>query len=56
MVDVEEVRSLVRSPDQGGFTGMDLKDKLSTTTKVAAALIKGGQLKMVTVVNPINRC
>jgi hypothetical protein len=56
LVDVEEVGALVRGPDHGGFTGMEIKDKLSTTTKVAAALIKHGHLKTITVVNPVNRC
>ena len=32
------------------------EDKLSTTAKVAAALIRHGHLKSITVVNPINRC
>jgi hypothetical protein len=56
LVDVEDVRALVRGPDHGGFTGMEIKDKLSTTAKVAAALIKHGHLKTITVVNPVNRC
>jgi hypothetical protein len=56
LVDVEEVRALVRGPDRGGLTGLEIKDKLSTTAKVASALIKGGHLKTITVVNPINRC
>jgi hypothetical protein len=56
LVDVEEVRGLVRGPDHGGFTREALKDKLSTTTKVAAALIKHGHLKTITVANPVNRC
>jgi TniQ len=56
LVDVKEVRAMVRGPDKGDFTGLDLKDKLSTTAKVAAALIKHGHLKTITVVNPINRC
>jgi hypothetical protein len=56
LVDVGEVRALVRGPDHGGFTGLDLKDKLSTSAKVAAALIKHGHLKTITVVNPVNRC
>jgi hypothetical protein len=55
-VDVEEVRPLVRGPDHGGFTGLEIKDKLSTTAKVASALITGGHLKTITAVNPINRC
>ncbi len=56
LVDVEEIRALVRGPDHGGFTGMELKDKLSATAKVAAVLIKHGHLKTITVVNPVNRC
>jgi hypothetical protein len=56
LVDVDEVRALVRGPDHGGLTGLQIKDKLSTTTKVAAALIKHGHLKTITVVNPVNRC
>jgi nucleotide-binding universal stress UspA family protein len=56
LVDVEEVRALVRGPDHGGLTGLEIKDKLSTTAKVAAALIKHGFLKSVTVINPVNRC
>jgi hypothetical protein len=38
LLDLEEVRALVRGPDHGGLTGLQIKDKLSTTTKVAAAL------------------
>ncbi len=47
---------LVRGPDHGELTGLQIKDKLSTTAKVASALIKHGHLKSITVVNPINRC
>lgn len=56
LVGVEEVRALVRGPDHSGLTGVQIKDKLSTTAKVAAALIKHGHLKSVTVINPVNRC
>jgi TniQ len=56
LVDVEEVRALVRGPDHGGLTGLEIKDRLSTTAKVAAALIKHGHLKTLTVINPVNRC
>ena len=41
---------------KGGLTGLEIKDKLSTTAKVAAALIKHGYLKTITVINPVNRC
>jgi hypothetical protein len=40
----------------GGFIGLELKDKLSTTAKVVSALIKTGHLKTMTVINPVNRC
>lgn len=56
LLDLEEVRALVRGPDHGGLTGLQIKDKLSTTAKVAAALIKHGHLKSTTIVNPVNRC
>jgi hypothetical protein len=56
LVEIEEVRSLVRWPDHGGLTGIEIKDRLSTTAKVAAALIKHGHLKTITVVNAVNRC
>ena len=56
LVDIEEVRAQVRGPDHGGLTGIEIKDKLSTTAKVAAALIKHGHLATITVVNPVNRC
>lgn len=56
LVDVEEVRALVRGPDHGGLTGMEIKDRLSTTAKVAAALIRHGYLPTVTAINPVNRC
>jgi hypothetical protein len=55
-VDVEEVRAMVRGRHHSGFTGLEIKDKLSTTAKVAATLIKHGHLKTITVVNPVNRC
>jgi hypothetical protein len=56
LLDLDEVRALVRGPDHGGLTGMEIKDRLSTTAKVASALIKHGYLKSVTVINPVNRC
>jgi hypothetical protein len=56
LVDIEEVRRLVRGVDHGGLTGLQIKDKLATTAKVAAALIKHGHLAAITVINPVNRC
>jgi hypothetical protein len=56
LVDVREIRGKVRGADKGGYTGLELKEKLSTTAKVAAALIKYGHLATRTVINPVNRC
>ena len=56
LVNVREIRGKVRGADKGGLTGLELKDKLSTTAKVAAALIKHGHLATITVINPVNRC
>jgi hypothetical protein len=56
LLDLEEVRALVRGPDHGGLTGHAISDRLRVADCVAAALIKHGQLKSITVINPINRC
>jgi hypothetical protein len=56
LVDIKEVRDLVRGPDHGGLTGLEIKDRLSATAKVVAALIRHGHLATVTVINPVNRC
>jgi hypothetical protein len=56
LLDIEEVRALVRGPELSGLTGMEIKDRLSTTAKVAAALIRHGYLPTVTAINPVNRC
>ncbi len=56
LVDVEEVRALVRGADHGGLTGRALAERLSVADRVTAKLIAGGHLKTVEVVNPINRC
>lgn len=56
LVDVREIRGKVRGADKGGYTGLELKEKLSTTAKVASALIKHGHLATRTVINPVNRC
>jgi hypothetical protein len=56
LLDIEEVRALVRGPELDGLTGMEIKDRLSTTAKVAAALIRYGYLPTVTAINPVNRC
>jgi len=56
LVDVEEVRALVRGADHGGFTASALQDRLQTADRAIRKLTAGGHLKTVTVVNPINRC
>jgi hypothetical protein len=56
LVDVEEVRAMVRGPDHGGFTAIALKDRMQTSDRVTHALMVQGHLKTVTVVNPVNRC
>jgi len=56
LVDVEEVRTLVRGPDHGGFTSVALKDRLQTNDRVARALMTQRHLKTITVINPVNRC
>jgi hypothetical protein len=56
LLDLEEVRALVRGPDHGGLTGHAISDRLRVADRVAAALIKYKLLRSITVVNPINRC
>jgi hypothetical protein len=41
MVDVEEIRALVRA-DHGGFTGEALQDRQQTSDRVIRNLIAGG--------------
>ena len=56
LVDVEEVRALVRGPDHGGFTAVALKDRMQMHDGTVRRLMAAGHLKTVTVVNPVNRC
>jgi hypothetical protein len=56
LLDLEEVRALVRGPDHGGLTGQAISDRLRVADRVSAALIKHGHLRSSTVINPINRC
>jgi hypothetical protein len=56
LVDVEEIRALVRGPDHGGYTAIALSERLQTTHRVVRALITRIHLKTLTVTNPINRC
>ncbi|MFC7699498.1 TniQ family protein [Bradyrhizobium sp. GCM10028915] len=56
LVDIEEVRGLVRGADLGGLTSQALADRLRVAEKVTRKLITGGHLRTVTAINPVNRC
>jgi hypothetical protein len=56
LLDIDEVRALVRGPELDGLTRIEIGDRLSTTDRVAAALIRHGYLPTVTAINPVNRC
>jgi hypothetical protein len=56
LLDIKEVRALVRGPEVDGLTVLQISERLSTTTKVTAALIRHGYLPTVTAINPVNRC
>ncbi len=56
LLDIDEVRALVRGQELDGLTRIEIGDRLSTTDRVAAALIRHGYLPTVTAINPVNRC
>jgi hypothetical protein len=56
LVELEEVRALVRGQDHGGLTPYQVACTLGATDRVARMLIKHGHLKTVVTINPINRC
>ena len=56
LVDLEEIRGLVRGEDHGGLTPYQVACTLGVTDRVARALIKHGHFATVSTVNPINRC
>lgn len=56
LVDVEEVRALVRGADPGGFSAEALGARLQTRPHVIRKLIAAGHLASETVTNPVNRC
>ena len=56
LVDLEEARALVRGPDHGGLTSVELKHRLQIGDRIARALMAQRVLKTLTVVNPVNRC
>lgn len=56
LVDVEEVRALVRGADLPGLTSQALADRLRVADRVTRKLIAGGHLRTTTAINPVNRC
>lgn len=56
LVDPEEVKSLVRREDHGGYSLREVEQKLKTSTRVIKALIEYHHLDAEIAVNPINRC
>ena len=56
LVNLDEIRSLVRGEDHGGLTPYKVACTLGVTDRVARELIRHGHLKTVSTINPINRC
>ncbi|MEI5679516.1 MULTISPECIES: TniQ family protein [unclassified Mesorhizobium] len=56
MVDLSELRSLVRLEDHGGMSLRQAEKSLGVTTGVLKALVMHGHLPSRVEVNPINRC
>jgi len=56
LLDIEEVRALVRGADYDGFTAYDLQSRLQMHGGTVRRLIAAGHLKTITVVNLVNRC
>jgi hypothetical protein len=56
LVDLEEIRGLVRGDDHGGLTPVQVAAALDTTDRVARALIAHGHLATVSVIHPVNKC
>ena len=56
LVDVEEMKELARAPEHGGISLREASVMLSTNDRVVQALVDTGQLRSVTVTNPVNRC
>lgn len=56
LVDVEEVRALVRGTAPDGLSAEALGARLQTRPHVIRKLMVAGHLKSETVINPVNRC
>lgn len=55
MVDVEEVRALVRGEDHGGLALSQVERDLHTSTRAVRALVREGLLPVEMVKNPVRR-
>lgn len=56
LVDVDEVKSLVRGQEHGGLSLRDVQRRMQWSTKVLSALIEQGLLPSTVALNPVNRC
>jgi hypothetical protein len=56
LVDINEVRPMVRGAELGGLGGQALAERMHVADRVTRNLIAGGHLRTVTVINPVNRC
>jgi hypothetical protein len=56
LVDLEEIRGLVRGDDHGGLTPYQVACEIGVTDKVARQLIRHGKITTVSTINRINRC
>jgi hypothetical protein len=56
LVDLKEIRGLVRGDDHGGLTPYQVACELGVTDKVARQLIRHGKIATVSTINPINKC
>lgn len=55
LVDIEEVRALVRGPSHGDLTIVAFKQRMQVNGRAVRQLIAAGHLKTITVANPVNR-
>ena len=56
LVDLAEIKRLVRGPPRTALTARDVEKRLRTSTRTVSALIENGVLPTSTIVNPVNRC
>jgi len=56
IVNVDEVRALIRLPDHGGLSLREVERRIQTSTMAVKALIREGHLPAQEAINPTNRC